>query len=615
MSMKAETPVFEPGQIPESVVRLKEKLKNRDPDFLLLFDGAMGTMVQERCGHETSPEALLQTEPEKVEEIHLEYLQAGAAAIKTATFSVSSLLEENRPQEAEAVLSSAVRAAKNAVERSGRKNLLIFGDIGPVSEACPDPAAVYISQMKQFLSEGVFCFLMETLVDPAGLKEAVRWLSKQAPFAVLIVSFAVGMDSMSTAGFSARELLAFASETGGIDAAGFNCVMGPHHHLKQLDNLKWEKEISVMPNAGYPVILGRKIHYEGSAEYFALQMEQAARKGVRILGGCCGTTPDHIRTLRRQLDQLDQEDLYQSGKAENEKREPAEFSDSLWHAFEQKTYPVFTELDPPANDRIASFMQSVGRYKEAGADVITIADCPIGRPRADSSLLACKVKRETGMNVLPHMTCRDRNLNAAKALLMGLAIEDVHNVLLVTGDPLPADLKEEVRSVFSFNSRKLARFVSQINEESLSAPIRTFGALNINARNFDVQLRLAREKEENGMAGFLTQPVLSEQGLENLKRARKELNGKILGGLFPIVSWKNGQFLKNEISGMDVADEILVLYEGKNREEGEETAKKVTLAIAEEMKDYVDGFYVMTPFQRVDLVSSIVSSLKEMEKM
>ena len=261
------------------------------------------------------------------------------------------------------------------------------------------------------------------------------------------------------------------------------------------------------------------------------------------------------------------------------------------------------------DDNITPFLDGVRVLRDAGADAITIADCPIGRPRADSSLLACKIHRELGVEPLPHMTCRDRNLNATKALLLGLSMEGVHNVLLVTGDPIPTEDRDEVKSVFNFNSRKLARYVSGLNEQ-LSTPFQIFGALNVNAKNFDMQLKMAREKEGNSVAGFLTQPVLSREALDNLKRAREALNGKILGGIFPIVSYRNACFLNNEIAGMRVCDEIIQLYKDRDRGESEALAAAISARVAREIEPYTDGLYLMTPFRRVELITRIIREIR-----
>ncbi|MCD7749276.1 MAG: methylenetetrahydrofolate reductase, partial [Oscillospiraceae bacterium] len=200
-------------------------------------------------------------------------------------------------------------------------------------------------------------------------------------------------------------------------------------------------------------------------------------------------------------------------------------------------------------------------------------------------------------------------MHATKAMLLGRSIEDVHNVLLVTGDPIPTEARDEVKSVFNFNSRKLIRYVSGLNETALRTPFRIYGALNLNARNFDIQLKLAQEKEANGVSGFLTQPVLSQQALDNLRLARETLRGMILAGIFPVVSHRNACFLNNEIAGMYVCDEIVAMYEGKDREAAEDLAVRISAEIARQTAPYSDGLYLMTPFRRVALMCRIIAAL------
>ena len=368
-----------------------------------------------------------------------------------------------------------------------------------------------------------------------------------------------------------------------------------------------EKPLSVMPNAGYPTVLGRRTVYHGAPEYFGQKLAQIAQAGASIVGGCCGTTPAHIAQAARVLESAPAQAAPSVTAETRERRTPG--ANTLAEKLNSGRRVIAVELDPPVDDNITPFLDGVRVLRDAGADAITIADCPIGRPRADSSLLACKIHRELGVEPLPHMTCRDRNLNATKALLLGLSMEGVHNVLLVTGDPIPTEDRDEVKSVFNFNSRKLARYVSGLNEH-LTTPFQIFGALNVNAKNFDMQLKIAREKEENGVAGFLTQPVLSQEALDNLKRARAVLNGKILGGIFPIVSYRNACFLNNEIAGMRVCDEIIQLYKDKDRDEAEALAATISARVAHEIKPYTDGLYLMTPFRRVELIARIIHEIR-----
>ncbi len=270
---------------------------------------------------------------------------------------------------------------------------------------------------------------------------------------------------------------------------------------------------------------------------------------------------------------------------------------------------IAVELDPPIDTRIDFFMDSARILKEQGVDAITIADCPIARARVDSSLMACKLKRELDITPIPHMTCRDRNINATKALLLGLNIEGINNVLVVTGDPIPSAQRDEIKGIFSFNSAILANYIRNLNETIFSAPFNICGALNVNVRNFGSQLEHAKKKIRNGVTMFLTQPILTEQAVENIKRAREELTANILGGILPLVSYKNACFVNNEISGIRVADEIIEQYKDISREEAGKLAVRISTEMAKRIYPYVDGYYLITPFKRIDIVSEIIDNL------
>ncbi len=273
--------------------------------------------------------------------------------------------------------------------------------------------------------------------------------------------------------------------------------------------------------------------------------------------------------------------------------------------------PFAIELDPPATADIRKFIAGAGELWNHGAAMITLADCPFGMPRADSILLACKLHREYGMEVLPHLACRDRNFNAIQASLMGMWAEEVRRVLLVTGDPIPQERRDIVKGVFNGNSRKLISFTSQLNRELFSEePFQIYSALNVNARNFSVELSLAQEKEQRGAVGFFTQPVLTDTALQNLISARQQLNGEIWGGIMPVISEKNARFLSASVSGISVSEQIISAYIGADRQQGESLAEEISVRIAKEMMPYIDGYYLMTPFGRTGLVCRIMDGIR-----
>lgn len=284
---------------------------------------------------------------------------------------------------------------------------------------------------------------------------------------------------------------------------------------------------------------------------------------------------------------------------------------SLPDLLQRRLRPILVELDPPRETAPDTFLTGAKELAEAGADVITIADCPIGRVSIDSSLLAAKLKREYGIEVLPHMACRDRNLNAIQALLMGLSMERVGSVLLVTGDPVAQEDREQVKGVFQLSAQTLAEALRRRMEEGQLSPFFLCGALNINALHFDVELRRAQKKAESGIRAFLTQPIASERAMENVFRARESLRDSfLLGGLFPIVSHQNACFLQANVNGVNIDDAIIRSYEGLDRAQGEERAYQLCLETARKAGDAVDGFYIMTPFRRVALVEKIMSGIR-----
>ena len=581
-------------------MNIREHLARRRP---LLFDGAMGTYY----GHpDQRVEQAGIDHPEAIAAIHRAYLQAGCRAIKTNTFSAGVDAAFGDTDKAAAFIEAACRLA---LAEAAPFDAAVFADLGPAPlQTQRTPAETWQVQMELFLQQGVTNFLLETLPGEDGVAEAAAWLKQRCPDAFLLVSFAVDASCSTRLGQNGKDLLLRTAALEAVDAVGFNCMSGPGALLALVQSLPpLDKPLSVMPNAGYPAVLGRRTVYQGKPEYFAQKLAALVQAGAAMVGGCCGTTPAHLAAAAALLpESLPPRPVCPPPAPAKAAPRP----NPLWEALESGRRVVAVELDPPGDDNLTLFVAGVQALHAAGADAITIADCPIGRPRADSSLLACKLKTELGVEPLPHMTCRDRNLNATKALLLGLSMQDVHNVLVITGDPIPTEARDEVKGVFNFNSRKLARYISDLNDTTLTTPFHIFGALNLNARNFEVQLRLAKEKEQNGVCGFLAQPVLSAQALENLKTARRELHGKILGGIFPVVSYKNACFLNNEVSGMDVCEEICDLYKDLDRAAAEELAVRISVRIAREIEPYTDGLYLMTPFRRVALMRRILQAVK-----
>ena len=587
---------------------IRELLQTRP----LLFDGAMGTYYKAAPGVECEQANL--TDPAGVLAVHREYLAAGADAVKTNTFSLPRLAAAHTPgweQLAQAGWQLAVQAAEET-------DAAVFADLGPAPDTEAVPAGqVYTDVAKQFAALGARNFLFETLSSDAGLLDAVGAIKAEVPDAFVLVSFAVLPDGYTREGMYCKDLARRMQESGIVDAVGLNCVSAPGAMRTLAKQLGGTLPLSVMPNAGYPVVTRTQVKYQGRPEYFARELGRLAAEGtVQILGGCCGTTPAHIAALRAELDSLPVvEKTAPAEEFSTMKKQTVENEDAFLRKLNGGEKVIAIELDSPRNADLTGYLEGAKKLQAAGADLLTIADCPIAQARMDSSLVACRVHRELGLCTLPHMTCRDRNLNATKALLLGLYAEGVREVLTITGDPIPTAERDEVKNVYQFNSRKLAQYIVSLAGEGreMPGPMTVFGALNLNARNFDVELRRAKEKLENGMSGFLTQPVLSAQAVENLKKSRETLgaDAKILAGIMPVVSQRNAIFMENEINGIHVEDWIIEKFAGLDRAQGEELGLAISLEMAKAALPYADGLYLMTPFNRVALMERLIGRLKQ----
>lgn len=576
----------------------------------LIFDGAMGTYYASVAKNPVSPCELANLcDCDTILNIHREYIKAGCQAIKTNTFAA------NRPglggdwDTVKRVIEEGYNLAMNAARGTGAR---VFADIGPIADdEGVDLTGEYLGIIDIFLALGASHFLFETFSSDEPLAELSRYIKEKNPGSYIIVEFAISPEGFTRLGKPGRTLIENMQKVATIDACGFNCFSGPHHLLEYIKGFDTRgKTISVMPNSGYPTIVNNRTFFENNKEYFAAQMLQMARQGVAILGGCCGTTPDYIREMTARLQGLSPKDISPQLRPEKALPKKSAARNPLLEKLGLGHKIVAVELDPPIDTDIDFFMDSARRLKELAVDAITIADCPIARARVDSSLMACKLKRELDITPIPHMTCRDRNLNATKALLLGLNIEEINNVLVVTGDPIPTAQRDEIKGVFNFNSAVLAGYISSLNETVFSSPFNICAALNINARNFNSQLQRAQKKIDSGVNMFLTQPVLSQQAVANLKTAREELPVKILGGILPLVSHKNACFVDNEISGINVAPEIIERYRDLDKEAAGRLAVEISAAMAGAISPYVDGYYLITPFKRIDIIAEIIRHVK-----
>lgn len=582
------------------------KIKNIK--FPLVFDGAMGTYYPDKSKR-VMPECEMANlfDSEVIYEIHKEYVDAGAMAIKTNTFQANTVSLGTDFSVVKNVIEAGLSLAKKAVKNT---EALVFADIGPIPGHDENSIDEHKEIIDIFLENGINDFLFETFSEIGTLKELAKYIKEKDEDAFIITSFAVGADGLTRTGEVGEDLLSEAAKSVEIDAVGFNCVSGPLRLREYIEKINLpEKIISIMPNGGYPTVIKNRTYYSANKDYFSNATLQFLEYGVQIIGGCCGTRPEFIREITERISE------YRYTKTRPEKKKHARletpYTENLFrNKLEHGKKPIVVEFDPPKDLNMKRYMENVKALSNSGADGITIADCPVARVRVDASLTAYKIKNEIGIEPIVHMTCRDRNVNASKALLLGLNLENILNIITITGDPVPTAEKDEVKSVFQFNSTKFATLVSDMNEKVFTNKMNIGGALNLNANKFDLEIKRAQAKEKAGVNVFYTQPVISKTAVENLKIARKELKSYIMGGVMPIVSYKNALFMNSEASGIRLDDEIIEQYKGLEREEASRLAVEITSDFMRQIADDVDGYYIITPFSRVDIVGELIKLFK-----
>lgn len=582
--------------------RIQEQLTQQK----MLFDGAFGTYYGYIYDTKELPELANTMYPERVRRIHREYIEAGAQIIRTNTFA-SNTVSFNKPWET--VQENIRQGYRLAQEAAQSQNIHVAADIGQIPcDNQSDKELVsreYVEICRTFLEEGAEVFVFETFSDMEEIREAIELIGNQA---FVIVQFSVNQFGYSHSGFSARKLIQRAESIEWVDAVGFNCGVGPGHMQQIMRGITFsgKKMRTALPNAGYPQIVSNRMIFDNqNIDYFASKVSDIAADGADIVGGCCGTTPEYIRKMGEKLSFVQQKKST-SVMITEKKKVPKK--DGSFFAGKKGKKLIAVELAPPLGSDDEKLMDAAHLLLKSGVDVLTFPDSPSGRTRADSILMAEKVARETGMCVMPHICCRDKNAIAMRSQLLGAYINHIRNFLVITGDPIPSMVRSTVKSVFNFDSVGLMSIMNDMNEDQFEeAPICYGGAINQGRRNLEVEIRRVKKKMDAGAAFFLTQPVSTKEGVERIRRIKQETGARILCGIMPFVSLKNAIFMKNEMTGIDVTDEVLSRYrEDMTREEGEAAG----IALAKEMMaltdDFADGYYFSFPFNRVGMLEKIL---------
>lgn len=582
----------------------------------LIADGSFGTYYSQKYKTVDIPEYANITASQRISEIHTEYINSGAKLIRTNTFASNTYSLDCSIEEVKENIKAAYKIAKEAVEQSG-KEVFIAGNIGPVPAVFqPDFEAVeeeYYQIAKTFIDEGADILCFETFTQSEHIMPAIKRIKEECnPF--IIVQFCVNQYGYSEAGESAERLVSETAFSKCVDAVGLNCGVGPAHMQQILSRINLNNNCfaTAMPNAGYPLLVRNRVKYADNPIYFASKVNDMALLGADIIGGCCGTTPDYIREVSKTVD-LTPTVKSDETSANNENEKPVikkSFFRNADGTIKDKKL-IAVELAPPFGADDKKLLEAAHMLKGLGVDVLTFPDSPSGRTRIDSVLMAQKVKNVTGFEVMPHICCRDKNAIAMRSTFLGASINDINNFLIITGDPIPVMARQVVKSVFNFDSVGLMRIADEMNSEALKdSPLTYGGAINQSRRRIESEIKRVQKKMEAGAEFFLTQPVFTAEDAERLRRVKEETGARILCGIMPLVSRKNALFMKNEISGVNVTDEVIERYpENADREDGENVGVELAKEMIAATRDFADGYYFSFPFNRTYLLKRIIEEL------
>jgi methionine synthase I (cobalamin-dependent)/5,10-methylenetetrahydrofolate reductase len=581
-------------------------------DGVLCGDGAMGTLLAERGIPSGSCfEELCLESPELILEIHREYLAAGASVITTNSFGanaqkLASFALESRAAE---INRRAASLARQAVMEAG-KQAWVAGSVGPLgvsgSEAEArgiDRETLFREQIAALLGGGCDLILLETFQDPGELSLALG-IAKALGTKPVVTLIASPESGRLPGGAWVGDLLENLGNEG-ADLVGLNCVNGPQAMLRLVEKIAPTRPLAVFPNAGRPFYQEGRISYGTTPEYFADLGRRMVEAGAALVGGCCGTSPQHIKALSAALKGLKPGPKKISSVTTGEQPErsitPREKS-ILDLVAEGKTV-IVTELDPPKTLPLEKFFAAAEALTRAGSDAITLADNSLAILRVSNFAVAAMLKQR-GITPLLHLSCRDSNVIGLQSELLGMAAMGMRHVLALTGDPAKGGDHPDATSVYDVNSVGLLEIIRRLNEGYTQAgtdlqarPDLVAGCtFNPNSRNLDAQVQKLERKIKAGARYVMTQPVFETRLVEETARRTAHFGVPVFVGVWPLLNGRQALFLHNEVPGISIPGPIMSRMEGlegaEGRKEGVAIAKEVTRSVL----DHFPGVYFMTPF-------------------
>jgi len=594
----------------------------------LIADGATGTLLYERgVPFDQSFDELNLSRPALVEQLHRDYLAAGAEFIETNTFGANAvrLAPHGLSEKVRLLARQGVKVARAAREIVG-VNAFVAGSVGPLGKPLEPFGQITVAEAEGcfrataegLLEGGCDCFILETFQDLNEILAALRAVRRVSLDLPIIAQMTFGEDGKTLYGHTPA-LAVRALRQAGADVVGVNCGMGPQATLEVLEDVMAAAEgmpVSAMPNAGMPQLVGGRFLYIASPEYFAEFAARAVDLGVRLVGGCCGTTPAHVRAMRERLaTHLPAEKLAPGAEVRVIEPPPAPVEPpaesqepSLLRKLREK-FVVSVEIDPPRGINTHKVMEGARLMAQHGVDCINIADSPMARIRMSAMALAFQIHRHfPPLEIILHYTTRDRNLMGLQSDLLGAHALGIRNILCLKGDPPSLGDYPNATAVFDTDAIGLMRIVHQMNHgtdlagTSIGNVTRFAVGCGVNptAENLDAEFDYVKRKLEAGPQFVMTQPVYELACWERFVERLSGLTGiPILIGILPLQSFRHAEFLHNEVPGIHVPDWIRArMHEAGN--EGQKVGVELARDLLSRCKGMASGVYLMPSFGRYE---------------
>lgn len=610
------------------------KLRKALAEEILLADGALGTLLVTRGAEPaTAKSSLNLSAPELVSEVHEDYVDAGVRVLTTNTWDANrvKLREHDWADSLEKINRAGVRLARAA---SAGEHTFVAGSVGPLgamvkpygSLALSQVREIFEEQMRLLLGEGVDLLILETfgnLLEAAEAVRAARGLSAEIPILAQMTFFGDGRTAFGERATDALRTLVAA----GADAVGINCTLGPQETFEVFQKFAADvaAPLSAMPNAGYPTLIRGRNVYNASPDYFSEYGLEFIEQGAAVVGGCCGTTPEHIRAMARALSRSTRRRAQPSVTVSAEpiphapREEPIETSHLKRRLRDPAAFTVTVEVEPPKGADCRSSIEGAHYLKTLGVDAVNVTDNPMARLRMSSIAVAALIQRETGADAVVQFTTRDRNVLGIQSDLLGASGLGLKAVLCLGGDPLKIGDYPDGRQVSEVDTLGLLRIARILNAgadlvgNSIGTPT-SFAvgcAANPAARDLDLEISKLTAKIDAGATFAQTQPVYDLRALDAFFARPEARRIPVLIGLVPLKSLKQTLYFANEVPGMVVPEQTIVRMR-KAADKGPEFEAQEGLAVARELaraiSEVARGIHIM-PMQKYVLVERILEAV------